>query len=146
MKALVWNGIGKIEIEERAKPASPGAGRCHRENRQDHDLRHGSSHPEGSCRYRRFRGASWAMKVSAWSNSVGDARDGLARRAIGFLFPAFPPAASARIAARGCSPTAPTGGWILGNKIDGTQAEYVRIPHANTSLYPLPEGVDEDAW
>ncbi len=38
-----------------------------------------------------------------------------------------------------------TGGWILGNIIDGTQAEYVRIPHANTSLYPIPDGVDEDA-
>src|SRR6202142_3315610 len=29
-----------------------------------------------------------------------------------------------------------TGGWILGNKIDGTQAEFVRIPYADTSLYP----------
>lgn len=38
-----------------------------------------------------------------------------------------------------------TGGWILGNSIDGTQAEYVRIPHADTSLYLLPEGVDEEA-
>lgn len=38
-----------------------------------------------------------------------------------------------------------TGGWILGNRIDGTQAEFVRIPYADTSLYPLPEGVDEDA-
>ncbi len=38
-----------------------------------------------------------------------------------------------------------TGGWILGNSIDGTQAEYVRIPHADSSLYPLPEGVDEEA-
>ena len=38
-----------------------------------------------------------------------------------------------------------TGGWILGNKIDGTQAEYVRIPHADTSLYPIPAGVDEEA-
>ena len=38
-----------------------------------------------------------------------------------------------------------TGGWILGNEIDGTQAEYVRIPHAATSLYPIPEGVDEEA-
>ncbi|HWC64131.1 MAG TPA: zinc-dependent alcohol dehydrogenase family protein [Rhizomicrobium sp.] len=37
------------------------------------------------------------------------------------------------------------GGWILGNTIDGTQAEYVRVPHADTSLYHLPEGVDEDA-
>lgn len=38
-----------------------------------------------------------------------------------------------------------TGGWILGNQIDGTQAEYVRTPHADTSLYPIPDGVDEEA-
>jgi alcohol dehydrogenase len=38
-----------------------------------------------------------------------------------------------------------TGGWMLGNTIDGTQAEYVRIPHADTSLYLLPDGVDEEA-
>ena len=38
-----------------------------------------------------------------------------------------------------------TGGWILGNKIDGTQAEFVRIPYADTSLYPIPSGADEAA-
>ncbi len=37
------------------------------------------------------------------------------------------------------------GGWILGNRIDGTQAEYVRTPHADTSLYHAPDGVDDDA-
>ncbi len=37
------------------------------------------------------------------------------------------------------------GGWILGNKIDGTQAEYVRVPFADTSLYHVPEGADEEA-
>src|SRR5450432_1916977 len=37
------------------------------------------------------------------------------------------------------------GGWILGNLIDGTQAEYVRIPHADNSLYPIPAGSDEEA-
>jgi alcohol dehydrogenase len=37
------------------------------------------------------------------------------------------------------------GGWILGHRIDGTQAEYVRIPHADTSLYPLPASADEEA-
>ncbi|MCD2422157.1 zinc-dependent alcohol dehydrogenase family protein [Niabella pedocola] len=37
------------------------------------------------------------------------------------------------------------GGWILGHLIDGTQAEYVRIPYADSSLYPVPEGSDEDA-
>lgn len=37
------------------------------------------------------------------------------------------------------------GGWILGHTIDGTQAEYVRIPHADNSLYPVPAGADEEA-
>jgi alcohol dehydrogenase len=37
------------------------------------------------------------------------------------------------------------GGWILGHLIDGTQAEYVRIPHGDNSLYPVPAGADEEA-
>ena len=37
------------------------------------------------------------------------------------------------------------GGWVLGHTIDGTQAEYVRIPQASTSLHRLPAGVDEEA-
>jgi alcohol dehydrogenase len=37
------------------------------------------------------------------------------------------------------------GGWILGHIIDGTQAEYVRVPHADGSLYHFPEGGDEEA-
>jgi alcohol dehydrogenase len=36
------------------------------------------------------------------------------------------------------------GGWILGYMIDGTQAEYVRVPFADTSTYPLPEGTDDE--
>ena len=38
-----------------------------------------------------------------------------------------------------------TGGWILGNTIDGTQAEFVRTPHADMSLYHIPKGTDEEA-
>jgi len=37
------------------------------------------------------------------------------------------------------------GGWLLGNSIDGTQAEYVRIPFADTGLYLLPPEVDDEA-
>ncbi len=37
------------------------------------------------------------------------------------------------------------GGWILGNTIDGTQAEYVRIPQADGSLYKFPADGDEEA-
>ena len=37
------------------------------------------------------------------------------------------------------------GGWILGYRIDGTQAEYVRVPFADTSTYPIPPGMDDEA-
>ncbi len=37
------------------------------------------------------------------------------------------------------------GGWILGYTIDGTQAEYVRIPHADGSLYHFPADANEEA-
>jgi alcohol dehydrogenase len=36
------------------------------------------------------------------------------------------------------------GGWILGHKIDGTQAEFVRVPFADTSTYPAPDGVSDE--
>jgi alcohol dehydrogenase len=36
------------------------------------------------------------------------------------------------------------GGWILGYMIDGTQAEYVRVPFADTSTYKLPANVDDE--
>ncbi|PYI64099.1 alcohol dehydrogenase [Arthrobacter livingstonensis] len=32
-------------------------------------------------------------------------------------------------------------GWIFGHLIDGTQAEYVRVPYAETSVYKMPDGV-----
>jgi alcohol dehydrogenase len=38
------------------------------------------------------------------------------------------------------------GGWILGYLIDGTQAEYVRIPYADNSLYAVPPEADEEAF
>ncbi len=37
------------------------------------------------------------------------------------------------------------GGWILGHKIDGTQAELVRVPFADLSTYPVPAGVSDEA-
>ncbi|MEP6634031.1 MAG: zinc-dependent alcohol dehydrogenase family protein [Luteimonas sp.] len=46
---------------------------------------------------------------------------------------------------KGMSSHCADGGWILGNGINGTQAEFVRIPHADTSLYLIPENADDDA-
>ena len=37
------------------------------------------------------------------------------------------------------------GGWILGHLVDGTQAEYVRVPFADTSTYVLPEQVSDES-
>ena len=37
------------------------------------------------------------------------------------------------------------GGWVLGHRIDGTQAEYVRVPFADTSTHVVPHGVDDEA-
>jgi alcohol dehydrogenase len=37
------------------------------------------------------------------------------------------------------------GGWVLGHRIDGTQAEYVRVPYADTSTYRIPDrAADEE--
>jgi alcohol dehydrogenase len=37
------------------------------------------------------------------------------------------------------------GGWILGHNIDGTQAEFVRVPFADNSTYVIPSGMDDEA-
>ena len=37
------------------------------------------------------------------------------------------------------------GGWVLGHLIDGTQAEFLRVPFADTSLYPIPDAVTDRA-
>jgi alcohol dehydrogenase len=36
------------------------------------------------------------------------------------------------------------GGWILGHRVDGTQAEYVRVPFADNSLYAVPAGISDE--
>ena len=36
------------------------------------------------------------------------------------------------------------GGWILGHTYDGTQADYVRVPFADTSTYRLPDGITDE--
>ena len=40
--------------------------------------------------------------------------------------------------------TAPDGGWALGCRIDGGQAEYVRVPHADQGVTPIPANVTDE--
>jgi len=37
------------------------------------------------------------------------------------------------------------GGWIFGHLIDGVQAEYARVPFAETSTYKIPAGISDEA-
>ncbi len=37
------------------------------------------------------------------------------------------------------------GGWALGHTINGVQAEFARVPFADLSLHPLPQGVTDEA-
>ncbi|MBE2224476.1 MAG: alcohol dehydrogenase catalytic domain-containing protein [Anaerolineae bacterium] len=45
---------------------------------------------------------------------------------------------------RGLPSSCVDGGWILGNTIDGCQAEYVRVPFADNGLYKIPESISEE--
>ena len=36
-------------------------------------------------------------------------------------------------------------GWIFGHLVDGTEAEYVRVPFADGSLHQVPDGVSDEA-
>jgi alcohol dehydrogenase len=36
------------------------------------------------------------------------------------------------------------GGWIFGHTINGTQADYVRVPFADTSVYKVPDGLTDE--
>ncbi len=40
--------------------------------------------------------------------------------------------------------TDPNGGWALGCRIDGGQAEYVRVPYADQGLSPIPGNVSDE--
>ncbi|VEU20144.1 DEKNAAC101039 [Brettanomyces naardenensis] len=44
-----------------------------------------------------------------------------------------------------CTNSEGTSGWILGHEIDGTQAEYLRVPFADYSLFKAPQNVSTDS-
>jgi alcohol dehydrogenase len=45
---------------------------------------------------------------------------------------------------RGLPSSCDDGGWVLGNTIDGCQAEYVRVPFADNGLYKIPDAISEE--
>ncbi|MGE5721725.1 MAG: zinc-dependent alcohol dehydrogenase family protein [Sphingomonadales bacterium] len=143
MKALVYQGPGRKALEERPRPelqaADDAVVRVTRTTICGTDL-HILKGDVATCAPGRILGHEGVGIVE----SVGA---GVARFKPGdhVLISCISACGRCEYCRRGMYSHCLTGGWILGNTIDGTQAEYVRTPHADMSLYPIPDGADEEA-
>jgi alcohol dehydrogenase len=143
MKALVYHGPGLKALEEHVRPQiqspSDAIVRITRTTICGTDL-HILKGDVPSCTPGRILGHEGVGVVDAVGAAVTMFRPGDR-----VLISCISSCSKCDFCRRGMYSHCTTGGWILGNKIDGTQAEYVRTPHADTSLYPIPEGADEEA-
>ena len=143
MKALVYGGPGHKALEERPKPdiKAPGDAivRVLKTTICGTDL-HILKGDVATCAPGRILGHEGVGVVDSVGAGVTAFRPG-----DHVLISCISACGKCDYCRRGMYSHCRTGGWILGNEIDGTQAEFVRIPHADTSLYPIPEGADEDA-
>ncbi|MBV8593270.1 MAG: alcohol dehydrogenase catalytic domain-containing protein, partial [Caulobacteraceae bacterium] len=143
MKALVYQGPGRKALEDRPKPKLQAPGdaivRIGRTTICGTDL-HILKGDVPSCTPGRILGHEGVGVV----DSVGQGVTGL-RPGDHVLISCISACGVCDSCRKGLFSHCRTGGWILGNTIDGTQAEYVRIPHAQTSLYAIPAGGDDNA-
>ncbi len=143
MQALVYNGPGQKKLQDRAKPAvqMPGDAivRVTRTTICGTDL-HILKGDVATC----APGTTLGHEGVGIVDSVGP---GVTTFKAGdrVLISCISSCGRCEPCRKGLYSHCTTGGWILGHRIDGTQAEFVRIPHADTSLYPIPEGADEEA-
>jgi len=143
MKALVYHGPGKRSLDERPMPTIVDAGdvivRITRTTICGTDL-HILKGDVPSCEPGRILGHEGVGIVHETGPAVATFKPGDP-----VLISCITSCGQCEYCRRGMYSHCTTGGWILGCRIDGTQAEYVRIPHAQTSLYPIPAGMDAEA-
>lgn len=143
MKALVYRGPGLKALEERPKPEIQAPGdaivKMVKTTICGTDL-HILKGDVATCKPGRILGHEGVGTVEAVGAAVTSFRKG-----DHVLISCVSSCGKCPACRRGMYSHCETGGWILGNSIDGTQAEYVRTPHADTSLYPIPAGADEEA-
>jgi alcohol dehydrogenase len=143
MKALVYNGPGKKALEDRTKPkiveTSDAVVKILKTTICGTDL-HILKGDVPTCKPGRILGHEAVGQVE----EIGS---GVTALAIGdhVIVSCITSCGKCGYCRRNMYSHCTTGGWILGNTIDGTQAEFVRIPHADTSLYKIPAGMDEEA-
>lgn len=143
MKALVYQGPGRKALEERPKPTIVDSGdaivRITKTTICGTDL-HILKGDVPSCVRGRILGHEGVGVIEV----VGPGVTGL-KPGDHVLISCITSCGRCDYCRRGMYSHCVTGGWILGNTIDGTQAEFARIPHADTSLYPILAGADEEA-
>lgn len=143
MKALVYKDVGKVELQERPRPTlqapSDAIVRLTKTTICGSDL-HIRKGDVATCAPGTVLGHEGVGVVEEAGASVS----GLAR-GDRVVISCISSCATCEYCRRGMYSHCATGGWLLGHAIDGTQAEYVRVPHAASSLYPVPEGLDEAA-
>lgn len=143
MKAFVYNGPGKKALEERPRPEIQASGdaivKIVKTTICGTDL-HILKGDVATCAPGRILGHEGVGVIDAVGPGVTAFKPGDR-----VLISCITACGKCDFCRRGMYSHCTTGGWILGNEIDGTQAEYVRIPHADTSLYPIPAGADEEA-
>jgi len=143
MKALVYHGPGKKALEDRAKPQlrapDDAIVKITKTTICGTDL-HILKGDVGTCAPGRILGHEGVGVIDSVGAGVTTFHPGDR-----VLISCISACGKCEYCRRGMYSHCTTGGWILGNTIDGTQAEYVRAPHADTSLYSIPPGADEEA-
>ncbi|MDB5741403.1 MAG: putative zinc-type alcohol dehydrogenase [Alphaproteobacteria bacterium] len=143
MKALVYHGPGQMRLEDRPMPviglATDAIVKITKTTICGTDL-HILKGDVPSCQPGRILGHEGVGIVAEAGAGVTGFAKGDA-----VLISCISSCGKCEYCRRGMYSHCTSGGWILGNSIDGTQAEYVRIPHADTSLTKIPPGADEEA-
>jgi alcohol dehydrogenase len=143
MKALVYSGIGNVRLEDRPRPKlalpSDAIIKLTKSTICGTDL-HIQKGDVATCKAGTILGHEGVGVVDEIGESVSGFKKGQH-----VLISCISSCATCEYCRKGMYSHCKTGGWILGNTIDGTQAEYVRIPHADSSLYPIPPSADESA-
>ena len=146
MNALVWKGDGRrcsTGAAAHPRPARPPRRHCagdplhHLHQRPAHPQRRGPPCPAQSV----VLGHEFVGVVEAVGNGISNLRPGDRVAACCESF-----CGDCWFCRRGYVNNCVHGGWELGCRIDGCQAEYVRVPFADTGLTPIPDALsDEDA-
>ena len=143
MQALIYNGPGQKALEERPKPAIQAATdaivRITKTTICGTDL-HILKGDVPTCKPGTILGHEGVGVVDAVGPGVTTFKPGDR-----VLISCISACGRCEPCRKGMYSHCTTGGWILGNSIHGTLAEFVRIPHADTSLHPIPSGADEEA-